>query len=118
MAFKGRAGQLWRSVNAAYELDPAEKQLLGEACATLAELERVEQELSEAPLIVAGSTGQPVPHPLLATAQHHRQLLERLLRALALPVPGETTGTNRTPTQRRAAKTQPRLRKVSNGDDT
>jgi hypothetical protein len=104
VAFKGRAGALWRAVTGGYELDPAERALLTEACHTLAELERIDAELSAGPLMVAGSKGQPAPNPLIAAAQTHRKTLEQLLRALALPVPGEKVGAVRHPAQRRAAK--------------
>jgi len=71
--FSGSAGELWSEVSADYELDPAERSVLLQACRCLVELDRIEEALQSAPLMVAGSTGQPVPNPLLASARGHRK---------------------------------------------
>lgn len=103
--FRGQAGQLWRAVSR-YQLDAAEVQLLRQACCTLVELEQIEDELADAPMTVLGSKGQLTAHPLLVVADSKRKTLEMLIRALALPLPGEETGVVRTPEQRRKAKQQ------------
>jgi hypothetical protein len=45
----------------------------------LAEIGRLEAELDAGPLVVEGSTGQPMPNRLLAELRAHRWLLARLL---------------------------------------
>jgi hypothetical protein len=85
--------KLWHAVVDRYELSPAEVEVLGQACLTCDELDRLEHEVRELPrLVTTGSTGQVRPHPLLAEVRAHRQLLERLASALALPVEGEEVG--------------------------
>jgi len=102
--FTGPAGELWSSVSESYELDPAEQSILLQACRCLVELDRIDDELSSAPLTVPGSMGQPVPNPLLAAVRGHRKTLESLLRSLALPYPGQSAGVVRHPLQQAAAR--------------
>jgi hypothetical protein len=103
--FRGHALQLWREVSR-YQLDPAEIATLREACTTLTELERMEDELAEDSLLISGSKGQLVINPLVGAIQGHRKVFEAQIRALALPILGEETGTYRSPGRRRAAKTK------------
>jgi hypothetical protein len=98
----GRA--LWRDVLADFELHAAELAALREACYVVDTLAAIEAELAGATLTVVGSTGQPRAHPLLAEARSQRRVLDQLLRALALPAPGEDVGHRRSPSAREAAK--------------
>jgi hypothetical protein len=78
--------QLWESVTEVYVLTPSELSMLAEAARTSDELVRLEQAVRDLPeLTTRGSTGQLRPHPLLGEIRAHRQLLERLTTALALP---------------------------------
>lgn len=74
--------RLWTEMSAAYELDPGESALLLQACRTADELERLEVALVDAPMTVAGSTGQARPNPLLEETRRHRAALVALLKVL------------------------------------
>lgn len=108
---RGRA--LWRGVQAAYKLNPAEAVTLNALARTLDEIAALEAELAAAPLIVAGSKGQPVPNRLLAEIRAHRGLADKLQISLALPAPGEHTGQRRSGQQKAAADTRWRKTKLA-----
>lgn len=113
----GASGQqLWDSVISVYVLTPAELSMLAEAARTSDELDRLEQAVRELPeLTTRGSTGQLRPHPLLAEVRSHRQLLERLTTALALPNVDQEQGSNAA--QRHARKAAvARWQRESNGN--
>ena len=94
--------QLWRRVLAVFDLGPDELTLLAEAARSADELARIRTALGDAELLVPGSKGQPVAHPLLAETRAHRATLEKLLGALALPDEDEEAG--HTPRSRRAQR--------------
>ena len=81
---RGRA--LWDSVLTAYELDPAESDLLLEVCRLVDHLERVHTAVLAEPLTSPGSTGQPVASPLLAELRAGRRQLVELVATLHIPV--------------------------------
>jgi len=90
---KAPGRKLWLSVADRYVLTAAEVEMLGQACRTADELDRLERavrQLSE--LTVRGSTGQPKAHPLLEEVRRHRVLLERLTGALCLPDEDQEVG--------------------------
>jgi hypothetical protein len=90
---KAPGRKLWLSVIDKYVLTAAEVEMLGQACRTADELDRLERavrRLSE--LTVRGSTGQPKAHPLLEEVRRHRVLLERLTSALCLPDEDQEVG--------------------------
>ena len=101
LGLAGRA--LWKATVAEFELNPAELALLREAGRTADTLASLTAALSDTPLTVEGSTGQPRAHPLLAEARAQRRVLDQLCRALALPLAGEDVGRRRSPTAREAA---------------
>jgi hypothetical protein len=85
--------RLWLSVIGRYVLTAAEQELLGQACRTADEVDRLEKAVRQLPeLTVRGSSGQPKGHPLLAEVRAHRVLLERLTSALNLPDDAEEVG--------------------------
>lgn len=92
----GRA--LWRSMVAVYEFSPGEIQLLTEACRQADMLTWLAGQLADEPMLSTGSTGQPVPNPLIGSLNDARRVLTTLMASLALPMPGEDTGRVRTPT--------------------
>jgi hypothetical protein len=100
----GKAGRaLWREVNREFGLAPHETAILTQVCLVIDRLDQIEAELSGAPLCVAGSTGQPRAHPLLAEWRMQARVLESLSRALSIPLPGEDVGRRRSPSAREAA---------------
>ena len=85
--------RLWVAVVGKYVLTAAEVEMLGQACRTTDELDRLERAVRVLPeLTTTGSTGQLKPHPLLEEVRRHRTLLERLTTALALPDEDQTVG--------------------------
>ena len=85
--------RLWVAVVNKYVLTAAEVEMLGQACRTTDELDRLERAVRTLPeLTTTGSTGQLKPHPLLEEVRRHRTLLERLTTALALPDEDQTVG--------------------------
>jgi hypothetical protein len=90
---KASGRRLWAAVTGPYVLTPAEVEMLGQACRTADELDRLERAVRElSDLVTTGSTGQLKPHPLLAEVRAHRTLLERLTTALNLPDDTEEVG--------------------------
>jgi hypothetical protein len=79
-------GRLRESISEEFELSEAEGLLLEKACSVADLLERVEAEVSAAPLVKAGSRGQPVAHPLIAAQVELGAHLVRLLEALRVPL--------------------------------
>jgi hypothetical protein len=85
--------KLWLSVIGKYVLTAAEVEMLGQACRTADELDRLERAVRAlSDLVTTGSTGQLKPHPLLEEVRRHRLLLERLTGALNLPDADEEVG--------------------------
>jgi len=90
---KASGKRLWLSVADRYVLTAAEVEMLGQACRTADELDRLERAVRALPeLTTAGSTGQIKPHPLFAEVRAHRLLLERLTGALNLPDEDQEVG--------------------------
>ena len=97
----GRRGRrFWRTVMAAYVLDPAETEVLVEVCRLLDQCEHLQELLDRDGLEVAGSTGQARVHPAVAELRANRQALGRLLAQLDLP--DEDGATLASPTTARA----------------
>jgi hypothetical protein len=90
---KASGKRLWLSVADRYVLTAAEVEMLGQACRTADELDRLEKAVRElTELTTTGSTGQLKPHPLLAEVRADRTLLERLTTALCLPDEDQEVG--------------------------
>ncbi|MEP9417475.1 P27 family phage terminase small subunit [Gordonia sp. VNQ95] len=94
LAKAGRA--LWRTITVqvaddGMELDARELELLRQACATADDLARIEAEMiTDDRLVVKGSQGQPVAHPMLSEARACRAQIASLLARIDLAVPDET----------------------------
>lgn len=78
-------GKLWRSITGSYELRPDELRVLEDACREADLIDRLEDALSTAELIVHGSQGQPVSNPLVQEVRQHRATFAALLGRLKLP---------------------------------
>ena len=112
----GPAGlRTWREVTRTYELSPGELECLRQLCGVVDELAWMREQLLGEPLIVLGSTGQPVPNPLLGALDVHRRTLETLWRALSLPMPDEDQGRYRSPNQVAAAQERWRKQRRAEG---
>lgn len=82
----GPAGRaLWRSIIPTYDLRPDEVRMLADACREADLVQRLEDELADAPLMVKGSQGQLVASPLVSEVRQHRSVLAALLKSLKLP---------------------------------
>jgi len=103
---KTRGRALWRDVQAAYRLNPSENVTLGALARTHDEIADLEAALADAPVIVSGSKGQPMPNRLFAEIRAHRALADKLQISLALPAPGEQTGQRRSGQAKAAAETR------------
>lgn len=90
-----------------YGLNPAELLLLDEAVAHADALKRINAQVSEAPLLTEGSTGQAVENPLLRSQRAHAAQLARLIESLNLPRRDEESGMSATS---RAAQVAARAR--------
>lgn len=86
-----------------YDLSPAELAVLGRACRVLDRLADIDQlTMNSKPLINSGGVVRENPAYIAARAEE--KLLESLIRSLALPLPGESGGTVRTPAAAEAAR--------------
>jgi len=85
-------------------------ELLGEACRTLDELDALRRAVEKDGAIVAGSVGQPPPHPALTEARGLRAELRRLLDALGIPAPSASAAEGVTSLAARRARRAARAR--------
>ncbi|MBB4935661.1 hypothetical protein F4561_006570 [Lipingzhangella halophila] len=76
---------LWESIVPDYTLRPDEVRILHDACREADIVQRLEDALDGADLMVAGSQGQLVASPLVSELRQHRSVLSGLLKALKLP---------------------------------
>ncbi|WP_423184305.1 P27 family phage terminase small subunit [Arthrobacter sp. NyZ413] len=67
------------------ELDPAELEVLKEACKTLDEIDALKAAADELGPMIKGSTGQMVVNPALLEIRQARAAFERMVKAMALP---------------------------------
>lgn len=79
----------WESVTAEFDFAPHELRLLLDVCKTIEVIDRLSVELDRSEIVVTGSTGQPVVHPLVPEIRQHRAALSSLMLKLKLPVEDE-----------------------------
>lgn len=85
LALGTQGRDLWESIVPAYELRPDEVRILADACREADIIERLENELVDADLMVKGSMGQLVASPLVSEVRQHRTTLAGLLTKLKIP---------------------------------
>jgi hypothetical protein len=87
---------LWRELNDAFEYEPSDLPLVEKCCRTLDDVDRIEAELVDAPLMLPGSTGQLRANPLLAEVRAMRALYGQLYdRVTPAPVDDPATAGGR-----------------------
>lgn len=104
----GAAGKkLWRDLTADTEFEPHGLRLLTDACRVADLIAKLDQAAEDSPLVVKGSTGQPVINPVIAEARVQRGLLAKLLKDLNIPATEEAeqeAAQSRSEKARKAAK--------------
>lgn len=89
---KGGAGQrLWKEITEAYELSASETRALESACFTADRINKIRKAMGNN-LVVKGSTGQQVAHPLLQQLRMDESHLMDLLKQIEMPTEGASKG--------------------------
>lgn len=99
-----QARKLWKGVTDVYELRSDELRILEDACREVDLIERLEDGLRGADLIVPGSMKQPTANPLIQEVRQHRATLKSLLGALKLPEDEARPASDRSASARKAAE--------------
>ncbi|BDY27533.1 hypothetical protein [Mycolicibacterium mageritense] len=85
----GKAGRkLWREITSEFDIerDPDRRELLFQAAKTADQIAELDEAAAEAPLIVKGSTGQPVISPFISEGRMQRGLLAQLMARMNFEV--------------------------------
>jgi len=83
----GPAGlELYEQLHDKAEFGPHELRLVEDAARVTDIIDRLDQAALIEPLVVKGSTGQPVINPVIAEARVQRRLLADLLTAVKIPL--------------------------------
>ena len=98
-----KARRMWRAITGTYELRADELRVLEDACREVDLIERLEEAMRGADLIVHGSQGQPVANPLVQELRQHRATLKALLGSLKLPDEDGRQAESRSSSAREAA---------------
>jgi hypothetical protein len=80
-----RGGRFWDAVSGGYKLRPDELIVLEDACREIDLIDRLEEELRTASLVVTGGYEQEVANPLITEIRQHRGVVARLVNQLKLP---------------------------------
>lgn len=96
---------LWQSLagDGKWEFRPDELRILADACGEADLIGTLEAGLAGQPLLVRGSQGQDVIHPIISELRQHRSTLKSLLGALKLPDEGEEVSAGQRSSAARAA---------------
>lgn len=95
LATGGRGRRLWRDLLGVYTFAPVELVLVHELCRSVDQIDACLTLIDRDGLVVAGSKGQVVDHPLLSEVRANRALAARIASQLDLPevVPDALPGT-------------------------
>lgn len=91
----GRGRRLWREILSRYDPAPREVVMLHELTRSLDRIDEFRAIIDVDGLVVAGSRGQSVAHPLLAEERAHRLIVDRIAKQLDLPATVAPGGTDR-----------------------
>lgn len=99
---KGSA-KLWADITTKYVMRSDELRILEDACREMDLVDRMQDELTDAPMTTIGSQGQNVPNPLLSEIRQHRAMVKTLIASLKLPDDGAGDSAGAISSQARAA---------------
>ncbi|MGW4325440.1 hypothetical protein ACWEKR_06065 [Nocardia sp. NPDC004573] len=77
--------KLWSDIVGQWDLRPDELRVLREAAREVDLIDKLEAVLNKGSLMIPGSMGQMVVHPMVTELRQHRATLAALLRQLKLP---------------------------------
>ncbi|NEW33830.1 hypothetical protein GV791_14830 [Nocardia cyriacigeorgica] len=77
--------KIWTDIVAQWDLRPDELRVLREAAREVDLIDALEDALAKDSLMIPGSMGQMVVHPMVTELRQHRSTLAALLRQLKLP---------------------------------
>lgn len=77
--------KLWQDVTKEYDLRPDEYRILEDACRQADLVDELAKAQDAEDLMIQGSMGQMILHPLIAEVRQHRTTLSNLLAKLKLP---------------------------------
>lgn len=77
--------KLWQDVTKEYDLRPDEYRILEDACRQADLVDELAKAQDSEDLMIQGSMGQMILHPLIAEVRQHRTTLSNLLAKLKLP---------------------------------
>lgn len=81
---------LWREITSEHVIDDAaSRTLLRQLCESLDGVRACQKQVKRDGLMIAGSTGQLRPHPLLVTEAEYRRAILACVRALRLDLATE-----------------------------
>ena len=80
-----KALRVWRGVTDGFTLREDEYELLESACREIDLIDSIQKAIDRDGLMLTGSMGQPVAHPLLAELRQHRNVLRGMFAALKIP---------------------------------
>jgi hypothetical protein len=110
-----RAKAFWRQIMAVYALDAAEQLWLKRACKTISRIDQLEELIADTVLLYDAGSGVFRPNAAWGMLAEQERILDLEIRAMALPLPGETEGHRRSPQQADGAAVMQKRRRGTVG---